>query len=190
MLSEERLQGIQKRCEAATPGPWRHTYKDCSHFMSSDFIDRHGDGMGVGLVACDINQPNADLYATEADMEFIAYARQDIPELLAEIERLQAIIEATHQGLPSGPPGNDEGRLTEAELADIGQRIRSARERLGLSREELAKRATGDTSWPPDVIEWWQVKAYEEQPAVIAVTKIYRLRRIAEALCIGVDELL
>ena len=92
-MTDKELADIRERLEKATPGPWEHTHKDCKHFMSSDFVDRKGDDIGVGLVTSDINQDNADLYATDADMEFIAHARQDVPILLAEVERLQAELD-------------------------------------------------------------------------------------------------
>lgn len=88
-MTEEQLREIEARHEAATPGPWRHTFKDCLYYMSSEFIDREDDPIGVGLITSDINQHNAELYATDADMEFIAHARADIPALLAEVRRLR-----------------------------------------------------------------------------------------------------
>jgi len=94
-MTELDLDAIEARANAATVGQWRHTYKNCKWHMSSEFIDRDGDLDGVGLVTADINQDNADLYATDADMDFIAHARTDIPALVAEVRRLRAKREAT-----------------------------------------------------------------------------------------------
>lgn len=89
MITQKELDTIQAYLDATTQGKWLHTYKDCKFYMSSEFIDRENDPNGVGLVTCDINQHNADLYATFADMEFIAYSHEWIPKLLAEIKRLR-----------------------------------------------------------------------------------------------------
>ena len=72
-LSEKEIEAIRKRAEMATEGPWQK------------------DG------AIDIHSPNgtevAAAWGGYADQEFIAHAREDIPKLLAEIERLRKIIE-------------------------------------------------------------------------------------------------
>ena len=92
-MTKSELDQIRARADAATPGPWRYTYKDCQYHMSSCFIDREGDPDGVGIVTCDINQDNADLYATTGDMELIAHARTDIPALCAALERAMEALE-------------------------------------------------------------------------------------------------
>jgi len=75
-LSVKDIQEIQFRCEAATPGPWTSFVESREKFSGTDFIRTAGE----------------DIYltgATVADQDFIAYARQDIPRLIAEIERLK-----------------------------------------------------------------------------------------------------
>lgn len=71
-LTNDQLEAIRKRAEAATEGPWETALlEDGWHVMH--------DGMIV-----------AEMYRKEAeDAEFIAHARTDIPKLLAEIERLR-----------------------------------------------------------------------------------------------------
>lgn len=83
-LSKAHLDEIIKRCQAATPGPWIDFLESRDKFSGDSFIGR-GE-----------NRSEEDLYltgATNADIEFIAHARQDIPLLLKEIERLKKIIE-------------------------------------------------------------------------------------------------
>jgi hypothetical protein len=77
-LSEEYLTEIKNRCDQATPGPWKSYVEKRDGISGSDFIMTMGE----------------DIYltgATTADQDFIAHARQDIPTLLAEIERLKAL---------------------------------------------------------------------------------------------------
>ena len=79
-LTDERLNDIKKRCEYATPGPWKSYVEAREKISGSSFIQTGG----------------VDIYltgATTEDQDFIANARQDIPDLLAEIERLRKLDE-------------------------------------------------------------------------------------------------
>lgn len=76
-LSTDEIEAIKARCEQATAGPWKSFIETREKISGSDFIQTGGE----------------DIYltgATEADQDFIAHARQDIPRLIAEIERLKA----------------------------------------------------------------------------------------------------
>ncbi|RTE91464.1 hypothetical protein [Bradyrhizobium sp. LVM 105] len=77
-LIGDEIEAIKARCEQATSGPWRSFIEKRDKFSGSDFIRTGGE----------------DIYlsgATIADYDFIAHARQDIPRLIAEIERLRSI---------------------------------------------------------------------------------------------------
>lgn len=91
MITEQELDEMQARYDATTEGTWRLTAKDDLYFCSSEFIDREGDGQGVGLFGLDLNidESRAMLYGTEEDGEFMAEAHQDMPRLIAEVRRLK-----------------------------------------------------------------------------------------------------
>lgn len=72
-LTNEELQAIRGRAEKATEGPWRIGKQ------SPNGLNNIGTVGGL-LTAQTTNEANA---------AFIAHARQDIPKLLAEIERLR-----------------------------------------------------------------------------------------------------
>ncbi|BAL77316.1 hypothetical protein [Bradyrhizobium cosmicum] len=77
-LTEEDIEAIKSRRDQATPGPWKSFIEAREKTSGSDFIQTEGE----------------DIYltgATGADQDFIAHARQDIPRLIAEIERLRSI---------------------------------------------------------------------------------------------------
>jgi hypothetical protein len=76
VLTIERILEIQARRESATSGPWKSFVEGRDHTSGSSFI-RTG--------AEDIELTGA----TEADHDFIAHARQDIPALIGEILRLR-----------------------------------------------------------------------------------------------------
>lgn len=76
------LNEIRARCESATPGPWETGGDVLGHFGIYQRIYK-------GLVR--IARANSDVTANNRNnAEFIAHAREDIPALIAEIERLKA----------------------------------------------------------------------------------------------------
>jgi hypothetical protein len=78
-LSDDDLEEIKKRCQEATPGPWKSYVEGREEMSGSDFIMTEGE----------------DIYLTGAavaDQDFIAHARQDIPKLVAEVERLRKLL--------------------------------------------------------------------------------------------------
>ena len=90
-LTENEIEAIKARCEAATRGPWRSFVEGRDHESGSNFI-MTGSGSSRGK---DI-EPNG---ATVADQDFIAHARQDVPRLVAEIVRLRGLLrEAPGEG--------------------------------------------------------------------------------------------
>lgn len=74
------VEKIKKRCEAATPGPWRRELIKVIAWKSH--------------VICDLASTMGKYEPEEANAEFIAHAREDIPALLAEVARLRALQES------------------------------------------------------------------------------------------------
>lgn len=71
-MNAEQLNAIKERAAKATPGPW--------------YYNRHNE----------ISTPNGARLAqtvTGLDATFIANAREDVPALVAEVERLQQQLE-------------------------------------------------------------------------------------------------
>lgn len=84
-LTDKEIAEIKKRCSAASSGPWISYVEGRDHTSGSSFI-MTGEGENRGE---DIELTGA----TTADQDFIAHARQDIPALLNEIERLRNLLE-------------------------------------------------------------------------------------------------
>ncbi|MGE7843942.1 hypothetical protein ACQKNX_24550 [Lysinibacillus sp. NPDC093712] len=83
MMTPEQLNAIKERLAKATPGPWGfdkgdNLREDRRPAVVEHFDYEHGEWFIHGDIA-DIS-----------DATFIAHARQDIPALVAEIERLRA----------------------------------------------------------------------------------------------------
>ncbi|WP_322419203.1 hypothetical protein [Mesorhizobium huakuii] len=77
-MDPAELEMIKNRCAQATPWPWSSFVEGRDHTSGSNFIMTGHGGEDFELSG-----------GTVADQDFIAHARQDIPRLLAEIERLR-----------------------------------------------------------------------------------------------------
>ncbi len=75
------LEAIKARCKAATKGPWKYTYskEDNEHNVILHGDDYNDDTVLLFYEGCQTGN---------ADAEFIAHAREDVPALVAEVERL------------------------------------------------------------------------------------------------------
>lgn len=97
----DRLSEIRARCDAATPGPWQH---------ESDY----------GAYIRDANGANVCLLYHSEDAAFIAHAREDIPYLLTEVERLSGDYDeanrAYHEWFKEAQNATARAEKAEAEL--------------------------------------------------------------------------
>lgn len=83
-MSLSRLKDIQARCERAQQTPWTSWVEGRDHLAGSSFIMVGEQGE---------NQVDIELSgATSDDQDFIAAARQDIPDLIAEVMRLRSLL--------------------------------------------------------------------------------------------------
>ena len=75
-ITPEELDAMEARASAATAGPWVSFVEGRDHESGSSFIRTSG--------------PDIELFgATDADQDFVANSRQDLPKLIAEIKRLR-----------------------------------------------------------------------------------------------------
>lgn len=89
MLMEEQLLEIEARCKAATPGPWM---ADVGPLITIEAEPLRRDL--VGWPICDMDM-EVELIAPGqpmADADFIAHARQDVPDLLEEVAQLHESV--------------------------------------------------------------------------------------------------
>lgn len=94
-MTPEQLDAIEQRAQAATDGPWHSLgntigaeVKTCT---CAGHIPGHGHEQFCGLEGPLITG------AEPTDAEFIAHARTDVPELVAEVRRLQGQVEAVRE---------------------------------------------------------------------------------------------
>lgn len=77
------LDAIEARIKSTTPGPWK---KDLDQWYSPLVV--HSDWKRSG----DNGYPVAD-FLHDGNAAFVAHARTDVPALVAEVRRLQALLE-------------------------------------------------------------------------------------------------
>lgn len=88
-ITDEELDQILLRSKAATPGPWRSYIEGRDHISGSNFImtgEEANRGEDIELLG-----------ATNADQDFIAAARQDVPRLANEVKRLRRLLKEKSQ---------------------------------------------------------------------------------------------
>jgi hypothetical protein len=91
-VTEAELDQIEQRCLAASKPPWQSFIEGRNHWSGDDFIRVGG-----------ANDREPDMYvsrdgatggvtpASDADLDFIAHARQDLPRLLADVRPLSRL---------------------------------------------------------------------------------------------------
>lgn len=94
-MTAERIAEIKAREGKATPGPW--VANEYASGVDLGYKPDHERTWGYGCgndFVCDLNDGEYHEYCSQeeqrANAEFITHARQDIPDLLAEVERLRA----------------------------------------------------------------------------------------------------
>ena len=83
-MNLEEINEILTRCNKTTKGPWKSYIEGRDHTSGSSFImtgPPNNRGNDIELIG-----------ATSDDQDFIAYAKQDIPNLIDEINRLKCIL--------------------------------------------------------------------------------------------------
>ncbi|MFE2854566.1 hypothetical protein ACFXJO_26035 [Streptomyces lavendulae] len=97
VLSEEELSAVERRVAAATPGPWVGWMESRHGIGGTSFIQLRTDaeeGDEIYLTRATGGRQVVGVDAqTDADIEFIAGARQDVPRLVSEIRRLRAVLD-------------------------------------------------------------------------------------------------
>lgn len=86
-VSPEYIRELKRLLQRIAPAPWVSQIEGRDHSSGSSFIQT-GAGGARG--------EDIELFgASAADQDFIARARQDVPLLLDEVERLRGLLHAT-----------------------------------------------------------------------------------------------
>lgn len=79
-MTPERIKAIKARCEAATEGPWTSCEEGGAQIIGNEDM----------IVVETSNPQMLGCCVKPFNIDFIAHARKDLPDCLAEIERLAA----------------------------------------------------------------------------------------------------
>lgn len=119
-MTDDELAAIERLCNSATPGPWKYT-DFRGDDIRLDMVSQDGDG---GADAFDHASDWTDLLTGEnryADAALMAYARTDVPALIAEVRRLRELLSQARQVLlPADSCAACAFRLRERMLGDSG----------------------------------------------------------------------
>lgn len=85
-MTDDELAAIEARVRAATDGPWTDELAPSV-------------GGGFDIIARGARDRIGRVYTMEADAAFIASARQDVPRLVAEVRRLNALCERLERAI-------------------------------------------------------------------------------------------
>jgi hypothetical protein len=126
-MNNEQLAAIRARAEKATKGPWETEWEQIQYERwNRRYGEFHAYAMTPMVVAKSVDDKEAVAKAieqVEADADFIANARTDIPALLAdglhwraECERLRAALSGI-ETLTAPGTGGDSGFIIEGAYA-------------------------------------------------------------------------
>lgn len=101
MIEPEYLEEIKARAKAATEGPWTNRAEGFREDSEWGQIIHYGiNGVAEISESMDSDPYHVHLETmSREDAEFIAYARTDVPALVAEVERLQELVEEKEAAL-------------------------------------------------------------------------------------------
>ena len=88
--SDPDLDLIKSRSDAATPAPWWAWVEGRDGESGDSFIGQGGYPRQIKDLY--LQHGHDEGRVTEADLDFIAHARQDVPLLLAEVRRLRPLL--------------------------------------------------------------------------------------------------
>jgi hypothetical protein len=95
-LGDEDLAEIARRADAATPAPWYSWVEGRDGVAGESFIQTGGSSDGDSpdiYVTHSFRKGSASMPANANDLDFIAAAREDVPRLVAEVQRLRRLLE-------------------------------------------------------------------------------------------------
>ncbi|MFF5993436.1 hypothetical protein AAGS61_01620 [Lysinibacillus sp. KU-BSD001] len=135
-MKAEQLQVIKERAEKATNGPWKVVKSEESGVQIGTTWESGQLKACVPVVTTAHGKGSVTVYINDRNAEFVAHAREDVPALIAEIERLQASLELTEKCYEICERGmfkaNDmfietKNKLDQVELAEAKMRMENER---------------------------------------------------------------
>lgn len=145
MITPERIAEIKARAERATKGPWE-AERDGDRVYVVAPSQHYFTGCYAVLQA---REPEADF---EANVLFAAHARQDIPDLLGDLDAAQEQLESKDRFI----------QMHRSDLAEMEGIAKQAQERERALREALGRAAA--------VMKYYATPHWQEAEAALQET--------------------
>lgn len=116
-MSDLDLEAIRSRADAATAGPWSVELYEGVRDSRSRLMAKNERGFRTSL---------AD-YLTQADAEFIAHAREDVPALLHAADLLRSMLEGVQAMRPLSGTTDESPDVPESKRAGVEEVIEEMR---------------------------------------------------------------
>ncbi|MFE5514502.1 hypothetical protein ACFQ9J_28605 [Streptomyces sp. NPDC056529] len=140
-MSEQRLAEILARANAATEGPW--CTDSWEIYQGTEYVP------GISFWIGETCRGTADMEQDRADAAFVAAARTDVPELVAEVRRLMEERHSTNEALSDAA---EQLRVQRDRIAELPDRLAAVLTEqfteLGNPFSEMRIRFQGPDGWP------------------------------------------
>lgn len=125
MLSDEQIQEIETRLQAATPGPWTVGFNGA---MRSGWAVMRANTSRTIFHLDPLKNVDLDeaTHQVDADLDLVQYSRTDLEVLLAEVKSLRSSSTKTESDAIS--PDLQEAQLALMEIAQRCERLQNALE--------------------------------------------------------------
>ena len=130
-ITDEELAAMKARVEATTAGPWKPSFEGRDHW-AGDSVILTGD-QDIYVSAEDYKGGGGHFCA---DLDFIAHARQDVPRLISEVEKLRAL-----RTVSMAPIDKETDGLNRLDSSDLAGLVVDALLRASIVREADVERA-------------------------------------------------
>jgi hypothetical protein len=147
-MTDLDIDGIKRRLEDITPGPWRVSENAVGQRLSV-WGGKVGTALASDFFSPDFGDDVPPLAEQEANAEFVAYARNNLPALLSayeqqagEVERLRDFLIDAFQALGSMHAHMDLKSTHYRLDLEQGDQVWALFTRIA---QEFAHRITGDT---------------------------------------------
>ncbi|GLC88674.1 hypothetical protein [Lysinibacillus piscis] len=125
-MKQEQLDAIKERAVNATDGPWQvYEMEDGTQIGTVEHHPQLKSPMHVVTMSYWGEKPYSRVWIDKDNAKFIAHAREDVPALIAELERLkselQGIISVAKEEIESQSPHGYEDIIIIAHKALVGE---------------------------------------------------------------------
>ena len=120
-MTQQELDALKALAEATTPGPWV-----CYYSLSVGATVQQNGRAGWIF--------RAQEKATREDMDFVAAAREAVPALIAEVERLQVAWSAEHDAYIRA---DEQARMAKRDADELRGEVRELQNRLSAADPDI-----------------------------------------------------